>query len=63
MLFVGGIVDSRESNGQLELCDWAAPTGGIVDFDMSDLVWNEGFNATTPAYEVPDLLISTIGGR
>lgn len=61
MLTVGGIVDIRESTGLLELCDFAA--GGINELDMSDLLWNGGFNATTPAYEVPDLLSSTIGGR
>ena len=61
MLTVGGIVDIREGQGQLELCDF--DTGGVSDFDMSDLVWHGGFNATTPAYEVPDPLVSTIGGR
>ena len=60
MLTVGGIVDIRESKGLLEKCDFA--TGGIRDLDMSDLLWSGGFNATTPAYEVPDLLSSTIGG-
>ncbi len=62
MLTVGGIDDGRESGGWLlELCDFA--TGGIRDVDMSNLIWDGGFNATTPAYEVPDALISTIGGR
>ncbi len=65
MLPVGGIVDERESSGQLTLCDFL--TGGISSsYDMSDLVWTYGtggFNATTPAYEVPDPLISIIGGR
>lgn len=61
MLTVGGIVDIRESQGQLEGCDFA--TEGIRGLDLSDLLWDGGFNATTPAYEVPDLLISTIGGR
>ena len=61
MLTVGGIVDIREGDAQLELCDFE--TGGIREFDLSDLVWAGGFNAATPAYEVPDTLISSIGGR
>ena len=64
MLLVGGIVDPRESQGQLPLCDFL--TGGIsANYDMSDLAWNwsGGFNDTTLAYEVPDPLISIIGGR
>ena len=62
MLTVGGIDDLREfSDWPLELCDFA--TGGIRDVDMSNLVWDGGFNDTTPAYEVPDGLISIIGGK
>ena len=64
MLPVGGITDEGQSQGQPPLCDFL--TGGIsVNYDMSDLVWirTGGFNATTPAYEVPDPLISIIGGR
>ncbi len=62
MLTVGGINDIRESGGWLlELCDFA--TGGIRDVDLSDLVWDGGFNATTPAYEVPNPLISDVGGK
>ena len=61
MLTVGGIVDIREGHGGIKTCDFE--TGGIREFDLSDLVWAGGFNATTPAYEVPDTLISSIGGR
>ena len=61
MLTVGGIVDVRERSGGIELCDFGI--GGFRDFDLSDLVWAGGFNAATPAYEVPDTLVASIGGK
>ncbi len=37
MLLVGGIINERESQGQLPVCDFL--TGGIsANYDMSDLV-------------------------
>ena len=61
MLSVGGVFVFQDETSEDSGCDWA--TNGIWVYDTSNLVWSQGFNATTPAYEVPEALISTIGGR
>ena len=62
MVVVGGVEDFPQEGQQGSRCDWA--TDGIRLYDMSDLLWNfTRYNATPSAYEVPAVLISTIGGR
>ena len=65
MLTVGGVAAASQMQGLYSAdpptCDWEVKGVGV--YDMSDLVWGSVYNATAPAYEVPDLIISTIGGR
>ena len=61
MLSIGGVMVFQEETPNRSGCDWQM--NGIRVYDTSDLVWSQGYNATTPAYEVPEPLTSTIGGR
>lgn len=64
MLTVGGVAAASQIQGFYSAnpptCDWEMKGVGV--YDVSDLVWGSVYNATAPAYEVPDLVISTIGG-
>ena len=65
MLTVGGVGGASQMQGLyssiLPTCDWEIKGVGV--YDMSDLMWGSVFNPETPAYEVPDDVVSTIGGR
>ena len=65
MLTVGGLRDASQmealSSSVVEPCDWEVKGVGV--YDISDLIWGSVFNPNTPAYEVPDAVVSTIGGR
>ena len=65
MLTVGGVANANQMQGlyygSTPPCDWE--TAGLGVYDMSDLVWGSVYNASAPAYEVPDPVISTIGGK
>lgn len=64
MLTVGGVAAASQMqalySASLPTCDWEVKGVGV--YDMSDLVWGSVYNVTTPAYEVPDAVVSTIGG-
>ncbi|KAL9070535.1 MAG: hypothetical protein Q9161_004832 [Pseudevernia consocians] len=64
MLTVGGVAAASQIQGFYSAnpptCDWEMKGVGV--YDMSDLVWGSVYNATAPVYEVPDPMISTIGG-
>ena len=65
MLTVGGVGGASQMQGLyssiLPTCDWEIKGVGV--YDMSDLMWGSVFNPETAAYEVPDDIVSTIGGR
>lgn len=65
MLTVGGVVAASQMQGLyspgVQPCDWEVKGVGV--YDISDLVWGSVFDANAPAYEVPDAVVTTIGGR
>ncbi|CAD6584293.1 MAG: hypothetical protein ASARMPRED_001726 [Alectoria sarmentosa] len=65
MLTVGGVAAASQMQGLysevLPTCDWEIKGVGV--YDISELVWGSVYNATAPAYEVPDRVISAIGGN
>ena len=65
MLTVGGVAGATQMQGLYvpspPPCDWE--TKGVGVYDISDLIWGSVYNANTPAYEVPNTVVATIGGR
>ena len=65
MLTVGGVAAASQMQGlyssDLSQCDWEIKGVGV--YDISDSLWGSVFNSETPAYEVSDAVVSTIGGR
>ena len=65
MLTVGGVEAASQMqalySSAVPPCDWEVKGVGV--YDISDLIWGSVFNPSTPAYEVPDAVVSTIGGR
>ena len=65
MLTVGGVEAASQMQGSyssnIAQCDWERKGVGV--YDISDSIWGSVFNPKTPAYEVPDAVVSTIGGR
>lgn len=56
LLTVGGIVDLNFTEG----CDWEYRGVGVLD--LSTVTWGSVYNATSEPYEVPTMVVKTIGG-
>lgn len=64
MLTIGGVASATQFQGlpgiNVSPCDWEVKSIGVLD--ISNVTWGSVYNAEAPPYEVPDLVVSTIGG-
>ena len=64
LLTVGGLRSISESYGETDAnspkCDWESKSVGVLD--ASEITWGSVYDVHAPAYEVPQKVISTIGG-
>lgn len=67
LLTVGGVAAAAQMQGQpapslqLGACDWEVKGIGVLD--ISTLIWGSVYNSDAPAYEVPEKVVATIGGK
>lgn len=64
MLTVGGVASESQFEGLPGVnhspCDWEVKSIGVLD--MSTLFWGSVYDAGAPPYEVPDEVVSVVGG-
>ena len=64
MLTVGGVASTTQMQGRpginVSPCDWEVKGIGVLD--ISSMIWGSVYNAHAPPYEVPQKIVSVVGG-